>query len=130
MPITKPALPTVYFLLCSFFFNLYSSNFYTQCGTQTYDSKIKRHMLYQLSQRGAPPIFLITSNAITVYLINQTRNHPKHPTHTSSLLYPIVNHHILTILPLKHFCLVAFKSILYTPQICLFLLINYHLNKD
>lgn len=36
-----------------------------------------------------PTIFLITSNATIMYLINQARNHPKHPGHSSSPLLPL-----------------------------------------
>ena len=32
------------------------SNPYIQCGTQAYNPKIKSHLLYQLSQPGAPRI--------------------------------------------------------------------------
>ena len=42
--------------VCLFKILFFSSNLYTQCGAQTYNLKIKSHMLYQMSQPGAPII--------------------------------------------------------------------------
>lgn len=45
---------------------------------------------------------ILITRSIT-YLISQARNHPKHPSYSSCLLCPMVNHQILTNLPLKYF---------------------------
>ena len=47
------------YLLFVFFKILFLSNLYTQCGAWTHNSETKSHMFYQLSQRGAPRLYLM-----------------------------------------------------------------------
>ena len=45
---------------------LFLSNLYTQYGAQTYSPEIKSCVFYQLSQPGAPVIFFLMHNEVTI----------------------------------------------------------------
>lgn len=49
--------------------NIFVSNIYTQCGIRTHEPEIKSHILYGLSQSGAPEIYIII---LILYLWNMT----------------------------------------------------------
>ena len=55
----KPGTPPVFPLFTFFLKILFLSNLYTQHGARTHNLEIKSHMLYWLSQPGAPQLHLL-----------------------------------------------------------------------